>query len=109
MIRKKRRKDKKDDSSDPSPSDNSDLSNVSDYRRKRHKKKIHRKKDLIKICTPLTEKLLTTEYKSNIIRFKMDEDPLHCRIYFLTFVESLEMKISQYTETCEVILHYPKI
>ena len=39
----------------------------------------------------------------------MDEDPLQRRIYFLTFVESLEMIFSQYTETCEVILDYPKI
>ena len=39
----------------------------------------------------------------------MDEDPLQRQIYFLTFVESLEMIFSQYTETCEVILDYPKI
>ena len=48
-------------------------------------------------------KLPTIAYKSKIIRFKMDEDPLQHRIYFLTFVESLEMIFSQYTETCEVI------
>ena len=70
---------------------------------------IHWKKDPIKLYTRLTEKLLTTAYKSKIIRFKMDEDPLQCRIYFLTFVESLEMIFSQYTETCEVITYYPKI
>ena len=39
----------------------------------------------------------------------MDEDLLQRRIYFLTFVESLEMIFSQYTETCEVILDYPKM
>ena len=39
----------------------------------------------------------------------MDEDPLQRHIYFLTFVESLEMIFSQYTETCEVITDYPKI
>ena len=39
----------------------------------------------------------------------MDEDPLHRRIYFLTFVESLEIIFSQYTKTCEVIIDYPKI
>ena len=39
----------------------------------------------------------------------MDEDPLHCQIYFLTFAESLEMTFSQYTETCEVLLDYPII
>ena len=39
----------------------------------------------------------------------MDEDPLQLRIYFFTFVELLEMIFSQYTETCEVLLDYPKI
>ena len=39
----------------------------------------------------------------------MDEDPLQHRIYFLTFVESLEMIFSQYTETFEVLLDYTKI
>ena len=72
------------------------------------KNKSYRKKDPIKLCARLTEKLPTTAFKSKIIRFKMDEDPLQRRIYFLTFVESLEMIFSQYTETCEVILDYPK-
>ena len=39
----------------------------------------------------------------------MDEDPLQRRIYFLTFVDSLDMIFSQYRETCEVLLDYPKI
>ena len=39
----------------------------------------------------------------------MDEDPLQRRIYFLAFVESLEMIFSQYRETCEVLLDYPQI
>ena len=39
----------------------------------------------------------------------MNEDPLQRRIYFLTFVESLDMIFSYYKETCEVILDYPKI
>ena len=88
---KKRRKNRKYDLSEPSLSDDSDSSNDSDYRRKRHKKKIHRKKDLIKVCASLTAKLLTTAFKSKIIKFKIDEDPLQRRIYFLAFVESLEM------------------
>ena len=50
-----------------------------------------------------TEKLMTTAYKSKTIKFKMDEDPLQCRIYHLTFVESLEIIFSQYTKTCEVL------
>ena len=39
----------------------------------------------------------------------MDEDLLQCRIYFLTFMYSLDMIFSQYRETCQVILYYPKI
>ena len=74
-----------------------------------NKKKSHREKDPIKSGARLTEKLLKKSYNSKIIRFKMDEDPLQRRIYFLAFVESLEMIFSQYTETCEVITDYPKI
>ena len=39
----------------------------------------------------------------------MDEDPLQRRIYFLTFIDSLDMIFSQYRETCEVLLYDPKI
>ena len=100
----KRRKHRKDDSSDPSSSDDSDSSDDSHYRRKRHNNKKHRKKDPIRLCATLTSKLLTTPYKWKIIRFKMDEDPLQRRIYFLTFIDLLDMIFSQYTETCEVLL-----
>ena len=70
--KKKRRKHRKDDSSDPSSRDDYDSSDKSHYRRKRRKNKKHWEKDPIKLCTTLTAKLLTTEYKSDIIRFKMD-------------------------------------
>ena len=39
----------------------------------------------------------------------MDEYPLHRRIYFLTFIDLLDMIFSHYRETCEVLLDYPKI
>ena len=39
----------------------------------------------------------------------MDEDLLQRRIYFLTFIDSLDMIFSQYRETCQIILDYPKI
>ena len=107
--KKKRPKHQKYDSSDPYLSNDSDSSDDSHYRRKRRKKKKHRKKYPIKHCATLTAKLPTTAYKSNIIRFEMDEDPLQRRIYFLTFVESLEMIFSKYTETSEVLLDDPKI
>ena len=39
----------------------------------------------------------------------MDEDPLQQRIYFLPFIDLLDMIFSQYRENCEVLLDYPKI
>ena len=89
--KKKRRKHRKDDSSDPSSSNDSDSSDDSHYRSKRRKNKNNRKKDLIRLCATLTAKFLTKAYKSKIIRFKMDEDPLQRRIYFLTLIDSLDM------------------
>ena len=67
--KKKRRKHRQYDSSDPSSSDDFDSSDDSDYRHKRRKNNKHRKKDPINLCTTLTEKFLTTVYKSKIIRF----------------------------------------
>ena len=99
---------RKDDLSDPSSSNDSDSSDDSDYRRKQRKSKSDREKDTIKLCAHLTETFLTKSYKSNFIRFKIDEDPLQRRIYFLTFIESLEIIFSQYTETCEILLYYPR-
>ena len=88
--KKKRWKNKKQNLSD-SLSSGSDFSYDSDHRRKQRKRKSHQKKDPIKLCSCLIGKLLTKVYKSKIIRFKLDEDPLQLRIYFLTFVESLMM------------------
>ena len=88
--KKKRQNHKKQDSSD-SLSSNSDSSDDSEYIRKRHKNKNHWKNDPIKLCKKLTEKLLTTTYKSKIIKFKLDKDLLQRRIFFLTFLESLDI------------------
>ena len=52
---------------------------------------------------------MTTAFKSNIIKFKLDEDPLQRRIYFLTFMESLEMIFSKYKVNFKVLLDYPII
>ena len=105
---KKRQKHTKQDSSDSFPS-NSDFYDKSDYRHKKRKnKRSHRKKDPIKLCARLTAKFLTTAYKSKTIKFKLDEDPLQRRIYFLTFAESMETIFYQYKETREVLIDYPK-
>ena len=96
--KKKRRKNRKDDSSDPSSSDDSDDSDSSDeshYRRRRRRSKKHWKRGPIRLCANLTAKFLTTAFKSKMIRFKLDEDPLQRQIYFLTFIDSLNMVFSQ--------------
>ena len=85
--KKKRRKHRKDDSSDQSLSDDYDSSDDSHYRRKQRKDKKRRKKDPIRLCATLTAKFLTTAYKLKITMFKMYEDPLQRRIYFLTFID----------------------
>ena len=70
MKKKKRHKHWKDDLLDLSLSNDSDSTDDSHYRRKRRKNNKHQKKDTIKLCSTLKEKLLRTVYKSNIIRFK---------------------------------------
>ena len=39
----------------------------------------------------------------------MDEDPLQRRIYFLTFIDSLNIIFPQYREPFNVLLDYPKM
>ena len=93
-----------DPESDPDSSDSSssysDSSDDGDYKSKRldkNKKYWKRKKrDPIKLCAELTEKLMITAYKSKVIKSKLGEDPLQRRIYFHTCMESLEMIFSQY-------------
>ena len=83
---KNHRKRTKQDSSKSSFS-NYDSPNEIDYKIKRlNKKKIHQGKYPIKLCAKLTEKLLKTAYKSNIIKLKLGEDPLQHWIYFLAFI-----------------------
>ena len=42
-------------------------------------------------------------------QFKLDENPLQRRIYFITFIDSLNMVFSQYRENYEVLRDYPKL
>ena len=76
---------------------------------RRHIHTEHQKNEPIRLCATLTAKLLTTVFKSKMIRFKLDEDPLQRQIYFLTFIDSLNMIFSQYRETYEVLRDYPKM
>ena len=68
-------------------------------RAKKYKKK-HRIKtcfdEPIKKCVKFTAKLPTTVYKSNIIRFILDEDTLQRRFYFLSFMNPPKILLSQF-------------
>ena len=66
-----------------------EIINAKDAIKKKDRERM--KQEPIKVCAKLTEKLLTTAHKSKVLKFKLDEDPLHYWIYFLTFMESLEM------------------
>ena len=86
--KKKHRKRTKQDLSESLLSD-SDFSDISDYKRKiRNKEKSYHKnkRDPIKFCEKLMEKLPTTAYKYNIIKFKFGGNLLQCRIYFLNLI-----------------------
>ena len=54
--------------------------------------------DPIKNCVKLTDKLFKSVYKSKVIKFKLGEDPLHCRVYFLLFMNSLKIVLSQFSD-----------
>ena len=88
------------------------MSEKSDYKSKRHDKKGNyreNKQDPIKLWVKLTAKLLITVYKSKVLTFKLNGDPLHRQNYFLTFMESLVMIFSEYKETYKVRPDYPTI
>ena len=76
------------DSSLSKPSDSSDDEYYKQRRREKNdKKKLQSKtrfNDPIKKFAKLIAKLTTPAYKSNVIRFKLDKDPLHRRVYFLS-------------------------
>ena len=53
-----------------------------DVQKKTKKRQIKiRFDDPIKKCAKLTAKLITAAYKSKVIKFKLDEDPLHRRVF----------------------------
>ena len=64
---------------------------------------------LYKISKKLVAKLLTIAYKLEVLEFKFDEYRLQHWMYFLALTESPEMIFSQYKETCELLIDYPKI
>ena len=89
-----------DPDSDPSFSyssllDPSYLSDERYYKQRRRAKKNKNKRwikthfnDPIKKCANIPANLLTFSYKSKVIQLKLDEDPKHCQVYFLSFINS---------------------
>ena len=63
----------------------------------------------MKRCAQLTSKLLTAMYKSKVIKFKLEKDPLHHRVYFLSFVDSLKIVLSKISETYMLLMDCPSI
>ena len=63
--------------------------------------------DPIKKCTNFKSKLPIASYKSKVKRFKLDEDPLDLRIYFLSLMNSLKILLSKFKETYILIMDYP--
>ena len=65
--------------------------------------------DQIKKGTNITANLFTDVYKSKVFKFKLYKDPIQCRVYFLSFVSSLEIVLSQFSETYMLLMESPPI
>ena len=63
----------------------------------------------IEKCAKLKAKIFTAAYKSKYIAFKLDEDPLQQRVYFLYFMNSLKIVLSTFSETYMLLMDYPSI
>ena len=107
-----------DTDSDPSSSYSSSLysSDSSDSRYYKRRQRTHNKcqskrrnKNLIKNCAKLTTKLLKAFHNYKVMRFKLDEDPLQQRVYFLNLIKSLKMVLSQFKQTLMLLMDYPSL
>ena len=64
-------------------------------------------RDPIKKYAKLTANILTSAYKLKVITFKLDEDPLQSQVYFLSFMNSLKLFLSQFKENFLLSMDYP--
>ena len=74
----------------------------------KHRSKNH-SNDPIKKCSKITAKLLRSAYKSRFTAFKLDDDPLQCRVYLLSLINSIKTVLSLFKETYMLIMDYPYI
>ena len=96
--------------------DSSDSSDNEYYKQRWHTKKDKNKcrskirfNEPIKKYANLTAKILTAVYRWNIFKFILDEYPLQRRVYFLSFVNSLKIGLSPFSETFMFLMEYPSI
>ena len=47
--------------------------------------------------------------KIKVIKFKLDKDPLHQRVYFLSLMNPLKIILSQFSEEYMILMEYPSI
>ena len=99
-----------------SSSESSDSSNNNYYKRSRRAKKVKTKResktrfgDPIKKCAKLKVKLITVAHKSKVIIFKLDEDTLMRRFYFPSFLNSLKIVLSPFSEKYMLLMDYPSV
>ena len=60
----------------------------------------NRNNDPIKNCARLIANLVKATYNSKAMRLKLEKDPLHHWVYFLTFINSLLIVLSQFKQNC---------
>ena len=80
------------DYSSSNPSDSSDSGYFKQSQRTHKKHQVESSNtNPIKKCAKLIDKLLKAAYNYKVENFKLSEDPLQSRVYFLTFINSLKM------------------
>ena len=63
----------------------------------------------IKKCMNIISKIPTAAYKSKVIKLKLNEDPLHRRVYFLSFMNSLKIVLSSFSYIYTFLMDYTSI
>ena len=98
---------------DSSLSESSDSSDDGYYKQRRRAKKDKNKRrsktcfdEPIRKYTNLAAKLLTSAYKSKVFRFKLNKYPLQRRVYFIPFMNSLKIVLSNFSETYVLLMGY---
>ena len=65
--------------------------------------------DPIQKCAMITAKRLKAALNSKVTKFKLDEDPLQHRVYFLNFINSIKNCYHKFKHTCMFVMEYPYI